>query len=103
MGTIKIGRCSKCGDDLVIRHVCGVGENKSTLEVKKEYCRRNLVAAKACGVRAGLKTMVERLHSNKNSPLWLISIAKNELGKTQAICHELATHRDELNYIWKRG
>ncbi len=61
-----------------------------------EYLRRNLVVAKAVGVREGLKYISNRLHDNKNSPLWLLAIVKNELAKTSDICIELARHRYEV-------
>ncbi len=70
-------------------------EKGKTMTDNTEYLRRNLVAAKAMGVRAGLKCISDRLHENKNSPLWLLTIVGNELAKTNDICAELARHRDE--------
>lgn len=62
-----------------------------------EYLRRNLVVAKAVGVRAGIR----KINSNlpKRTPKWMRRILDNELGKMDAIVSELAEHREEKRIV----
>ena len=61
----------------------------------KEYLRRNLIHAQACGVEAGLQKAVNKLLQLKNKPKWLMKLLRETLNKTEGIRQELANHRDE--------
>lgn len=71
-------------------------------EMQQEYLRRNLIHAKSVGVQAGIKTAIDRLEGNKNSPQWLVALLRREYVKTDSICTETAKHRDEVyERAWK--
>jgi len=71
-------------------------------KMQEEYARRNLIAAKACGIRAGIQAAINRLEGTKNPPKWLVQILKNEHLKSHEVCNEAAIHRDEVyDRAWK--
>ena len=71
-------------------------------QAQTEYLRRNIIASRAVGVRSGLKTAIDRLEKNKNSPQWIINSLRREYVKTDSICTEIAKHRDEIyDQAWK--
>ena len=63
--------------------------------MSKEYLRRNLIHAQACGVEAGLQKAVNKLLQLKNKPKWLMKLLRETLNKTEGIRQELSNHRDE--------
>ena len=63
--------------------------------ISKEYLRRNLIHAQACGVEAGLQKAVNKLLQLKNKPKWLMKLLRETLNKTEGIRQELSNHRDE--------
>ena len=64
--------------------------------MNKEYLRRNLVHAKACGVEAGLTSALFKVVRLKNHPKWLVKLLRETLDKAEGISQELAKHRDEF-------
>ena len=64
--------------------------------MKKEYLRRNLVHAKACGVEAGLTSALFKVVRLKNHPKWLVKLLKETMDKAEDVRQEIAKHRDEV-------
>ena len=64
--------------------------------MNKEYLRRNLVHAKACGVEAGLVSAYFKVARLKSHPKWLVKLLKETMDKAKGIRQELAKHRDEV-------
>ncbi len=84
--------CLKCHGH---KSTCGC-DGGNNLELK-EYLRRNLVLAKAIGVRAGIDDCLLRLMETERPSKWLLKILNSELEKTQEIINELVKHRDEYS------
>lgn len=63
--------------------------------ISKEYLRRNLIHAQACGVEAGLEKAVYKVLQLKSHPKWLVKLLRETLNKTEGIRQELSNHRDE--------
>lgn len=62
----------------------------------EEYLRRNLIHAKAVGVRAGLYEALRRLNGTRRPPKWLTKLLSAEYLKANAVAEEVAKHRDEV-------
>lgn len=65
-------------------------------KAQEEYLRRNRIHAKTVGVQAGIKVAIARLEKQKQPPLWLLTILRQEYAKMDAICAEAVMHRAEV-------
>lgn len=64
-------------------------------KAQEDYLRRNLIHAKTVGVRAGLRVAIARMEKQKQPPLWLLNLLRQEYAKMDAICAEAVMHRDQ--------
>ena len=62
----------------------------------EEYLRRNVVVAKAWGVRGGLDYALVRLSKLSRRPKWLFDLLGREYEKMDSIIKETVKHRDEV-------
>jgi hypothetical protein len=66
------------------------------VEMIDVYLHRNLVVAKAEGIKAGIAAALTRLACSKNRPKWLFELLGREYAKTDGVIKELVKHRDEF-------
>lgn len=64
-------------------------------EKHREYLRRNVVVAKAVGVKCGLAVAINRMVLPKKYPKWLYEMLLREQDKMQSVVDEMVKHRDE--------
>ncbi len=69
-------------------------EEKNT----EEYLRRNILIAKASGIRNNSKCAIVHLLTLKRQPKWLIEILKKTVEHAECIILELTKNRDQLKY-----
>ena len=60
----------------------------------KSYLRRNVQVAKACGVKEGIKAILQRW---RNPPIWARKILTGALARQKDVIAELVLHRDEFS------
>ena len=59
-----------------------------------EYLRRNLLVAKAIGIRANAEAAKARLLATKKPPRWMIDVLNGIVERAKPLPADLATFRD---------
>ena len=61
-----------------------------------EYLRRNLLVAKACGIRAGARELSRHALGPRRKPCWVQQGANEILARIALLIAELVQYRDEV-------
>ena len=62
----------------------------------QEYLDRNLLVAKAIGIRAGARSGIDRLNDMKRQPKWMVALLTGIADRSAPLPRHLAKYRDQL-------